>query len=106
MRCWALTPLLLVAVVVNAQQQCYVGKGAANRGPSNLVPCLDSETSSCCLLGDTCLSGGTCYDYATGDLYQYGCTDIDYEDDSCPFKCGFNTSKSFRFVNGGDSNGD
>lgn len=60
-----------------------------------MVPCNGTgSTSACCLLGDTCLSGSTCYNYATGDLYQYGCTDINYEDESCPKKCGWDPAKS------------
>jgi hypothetical protein len=78
---------------VAGQQQCYFGPGAVNRGPANLVPCNSTGTSTCCLLGDTCLSGNTCYNYATGDLYQYGCTDIEYKDVTCPYKCGFDPGK-------------
>ncbi|KAF2669978.1 hypothetical protein BT63DRAFT_227079 [Microthyrium microscopicum] len=85
---------LVVTGTVLAQQQCYFGPGASNRGPNNLVPCNGTGTSACCLLGDTCLSGNTCYNYATGDLYQYGCTDINYEDPTCPFKCGWDPTRS------------
>lgn len=84
--------ILLAPVLVTGQQECYFGPGATNRGPSNLVPCNGTGTSTCCLLGDTCLSGNACYNYATGDLYQYGCTDITYEDETCPYKCGWNPS--------------
>lgn len=38
-------------------------------------------------------SGNACWNEETGDTYQYGCTDITYTHDSCPYKCGFNTSK-------------
>ncbi|KAF1352552.1 hypothetical protein BDV97DRAFT_293131 [Delphinella strobiligena] len=78
------TLLLVPIVLVIGQQQCYFGPGAESRGPAELIPCLDSGPSSCCLLGDTCLSGNTCYNYLTGDLYQYGCTDITYTDSVCP----------------------
>jgi hypothetical protein len=81
---------------VAGQQQCYFGPGAVNRGPANLVPCNSTGTSTCCLLGDTCLSGNTCYNYATGDLYQYGCTDITYQDVTCPYKCGFDPGTRLR----------
>lgn len=84
---WCFAPRVI------SQQQCYFGPGAVNRGPTNLVPCLGSGNSACCLLGDICLSGNTCWNYETGDLYQYGCTDISYKDSTCPFKCGFNVSK-------------
>lgn len=91
-RAW-LSLLLGPVLLANAQQECYFGPGAENRGPSNLVPCTTTGESACCLLGDTCLSGNTCYNYASGDLYQYGCTDITYEDSVCPYKCGWNASK-------------
>lgn len=97
-----LTSSLLISlsylnVVLADFQQCYFGAGASKRGPSNLVPCMGSGASACCLLGDTCLSGNTCYNAVTGDLYQYGCTDITYQDSTCPYKCGFNTSASFPY---------
>lgn len=63
-------------ILVTGQQQCYFGPGAQFRSPSNLAPCNGAGTSACCLLGDTCLSGNICYNYANGNLYQYGCTDI------------------------------
>jgi hypothetical protein len=87
--------LFALTILVTGQQECYFGPGAQNRGPANLVPCNGTGTSTCCLLGDTCLSGNTCYNYATGDLYQYGCTDIEYKDASCPYKCGFDPSTPF-----------
>lgn len=89
-----LSVLLAPVVLVTGQQQCYFGPGATNRGPPNLVPCNGTGASTCCLLGDTCLSGNACYNYATGDLYQYGCTDITYEDETCPYKCGWSPTLS------------
>lgn len=78
-----------------AQQNCYYGPGAGFRGPSELVPCnTTGSASACCLLGDTCLSGNACYNFLTGNTYQYGCTDINYEDASCPRKCGWDPAKS------------
>jgi hypothetical protein len=53
---------------------------------------MASGQSACCLIGDVCLSGNTCWNFDTGNLYQYGCTDITYEDETCPYKCGSNTS--------------
>lgn len=91
---WCFAPRVI------SQQQCYFGPGAVNRGPTNLVPCLGSGNSACCLLGDICLSGNTCWNYETGDLYQYGCTDINYKDSTCPFKCGFNVSMYNCSLNG------
>jgi len=79
----------------SAQQNCYYGPGAGFRGPRELVACNTTSTiSACCLLGDTCLSGNACYNYATNNLYQYGCTDITYEDEACPQKCGWDPAKS------------
>ncbi|KAK3049383.1 hypothetical protein LTR09_009302 [Extremus antarcticus] len=92
--------LILVALsavsLVVGQQQCYYGPGAEHRAPAeaNLVPCLETGQSACCLLGDTCLSGNACYNYLTGNTYTYGCTDVNYSDETCPFKCGFNSTKS------------
>jgi hypothetical protein len=53
---------------------------------------MASGQSACCLVGDVCLSGNTCWNFDTGNLYQYGCTDITYKDETCPYKCGSNTS--------------
>ncbi|EME42524.1 hypothetical protein DOTSEDRAFT_26109 [Dothistroma septosporum NZE10] len=86
--------LVLLAAVVHGQQQCYFGPGAENRGPDNLIPCMSTGSSACCLQGDTCLSGNACFNYPSGNVYQYGCTDISYSDETCPYKCGFNTTKS------------
>src|ERR1700761_8565822 len=91
----SLSLLLAQIVFVAAQQECYFAAGASYRGPTNLVPCNNTGTSACCLLGDTCLSGSTCYNYATGDLYQYGCTDITYQDPSCPRKCEWDPGTRF-----------
>ncbi|EGP86609.1 uncharacterized protein MYCGRDRAFT_109999 [Zymoseptoria tritici IPO323] len=59
----------LVATAVLGQQQCYYGPGAQYRGGSNLVPCNTTGTSACCLQGDTCLSGNSCYNVLTGNVY-------------------------------------
>lgn len=80
---------LLITAVAMAQQQCYYGPGAQYRGSSDLVPCNSTGSSACCLRGDTCLSGNACYNFDSGNVYQYGCTDIDYKDEACPYKCGF-----------------
>lgn len=86
---FVLSVLAWTVPVLGQGQECYFGKGAENRGPSELVPCGGTgSTSACCLQGDTCLSGNACYNFDTGNLYQYGCTDINYEDETCPFKCG------------------
>lgn len=77
-----------------AQQQCYYGPGAQNRGPADLVPCNATGHSACCLLGSLCLSGNACWDPVTGNTYQHGCTEIAYNLDVCPYKCGFNSEKS------------
>lgn len=82
-------PILFFFGLVVGQQQCYFGPGAENRGPAELVPCSQNGHSSCCLLGDICFPGGVCWNYDTGNTYQYGCTDINYKDGSCPYKCGW-----------------
>ncbi|KAK4560952.1 hypothetical protein LTR86_004907 [Recurvomyces mirabilis] len=89
-----LIPSLILSLPVQtfAQNQCYYASGA--KGPSNLVPCNPSGQSSCCLLGDICLSGNACYDFTTGDTYQYGCTDSNYQDSTCPYKCGWDSTRS------------
>ncbi|EME81243.1 uncharacterized protein MYCFIDRAFT_81317 [Pseudocercospora fijiensis CIRAD86] len=85
-------PVLLLVGAALAQQQCYFSAGAQYRADSQVVPCNGTGASACCRLGDTCLSGNTCYNHDTGNLYQYGCTDIHYEDASCPYKCGLDPS--------------
>lgn len=85
--------VLLLSSITYAQQECYFGPGSEFRGPTNLVPCASTGSSACCLLGDTCLSGNACYNGATGNTYQYGCTDITYTDSTCPYKCGFDPSE-------------
>ena len=91
-----LSVLLSYISSTSAQQDCYYGPGAGFRGSAELQPCNNTGGgfSSCCLLGDTCLSGNTCYNYATNNVYQYGCTDINYQDESCPQKCGWDPAKS------------
>ena len=76
----------------DAYSSKYYGPGL--KGPTNLLVCGRNGTSSCCLAGDTCLTGNTCYNYEVGDLYQYGCTDPSYTADSCPYKCGWNYTRS------------
>ena len=84
----------LVYQYASAQAACYVGPGLQYRAPSWVVPCVDDGASACCALGDVCLSGNACYNFYTRNTYQYGCTDVKYEDASCPAKCGFNASRS------------
>lgn len=94
-------PLLIFITlfrVVRTQQECYYGPNATHRGSSDLVPCSNNGQSSCCLLGDVCLAGGACWNEATGDTYQYGCTDITYTDASCPSKCGWDLGESFAIL--------
>lgn len=86
--------LAVLAVLANAQKPCYVGPGLEYRAPSFVVPCVDNDQEvACCSLGDICLSGNTCWNFDTGNLYQYGCTDVTYTDQTCPYKCGWNTSQ-------------
>ena len=90
---WIYLKLVALTVLAIGQPACYVGPGSRNRALSGVVPCVESGESACCLLGDVCLPGNSCWNYDTGDTYQYGCTDINYADASCPYKCGWNTSR-------------
>lgn len=69
---------------------CYVAAGLEFRAPEYVVPCINGDGHSpCCLLGDLCLAGNACFNIVTDTLYQYGCTDESYTDESCPYKCGW-----------------
>jgi hypothetical protein len=93
--CWLF--LAALAVPANGRRPCYVGPGLEYRAPSFVVPCVDNdEEVACCSLGDVCLSGNSCWNNQTSTVYQYGCTDITYNDQTCPSKCGWNTSQSSR----------
>lgn len=92
--CFLWLAFLLSFPLVNSQGQlCYYGPGAEHRAPSEVVPCTNDGNSACCLQGDICLSGNACYNYEHGTTYQYGCTDRAYQDETCPFKCGFDASE-------------
>ncbi|KAF2473986.1 uncharacterized protein BDR25DRAFT_257070, partial [Lindgomyces ingoldianus] len=87
---------LLLGGVVAARksnvQLCYIAAGEV--APSNLIPCYTdwgAPQASCCLKGDMCLEGNSCYDQLTGVTYQYGCTDLEYKDKNCPRKCHLDT---------------
>ncbi|KAF7194209.1 hypothetical protein HII31_04446 [Pseudocercospora fuligena] len=87
---WSTTALIIALATHSIAQNCYYGPGAAYRAdtPADLVPCnTTAEQSACCRLGDVCLTGNACYNWATGNTYMYGCTDINYEDETCPKKC-------------------
>ncbi|KAF2494333.1 hypothetical protein BU16DRAFT_619463 [Lophium mytilinum] len=74
-------------------QLCYydVGKLASEE----IIPCFEgSPISSCCMKASNCLADNACWDPASGATYQYGCTDSAYEDERCPWKCGFDTDAS------------
>ncbi|KAF2423743.1 hypothetical protein EJ08DRAFT_440803 [Tothia fuscella] len=95
-----LTPYLFPGILLGAfthvlaQQQCYFGPEPMHRGSDRLQPCTGDGLVACCLLGDICYAGNACWNYNTGVLYQYGCTDINYRDASCPYKCGGDTELS------------
>ena len=77
-------------------QNCYYGPGAKYQASGvDLVPCQNSGNSACCIAGDTCLAGNACFNYDSGVTYQYGCTDITYKDESCPFKCGWSPGQHY-----------
>ncbi|OCK82412.1 hypothetical protein K432DRAFT_263570, partial [Lepidopterella palustris CBS 459.81] len=82
-----LLSLLIATSIEQDQPRCYydVGKPA---GP-DIVPCFEGGTvSPCCKIGSNCLTDNSCWDRGTGVTYQYGCTDITYQDNACPSKCG------------------
>lgn len=72
---------------------CYSSKGEKLDG--SFIPCGNNAFGyqTCCGAGDNCLADNSCYGvYKTGYgsqlTYMAGCTDPEYEDDSCPDKKG------------------
>ncbi|KAL2177090.1 uncharacterized protein P884DRAFT_201350 [Thermothelomyces heterothallicus CBS 202.75] len=65
---------------------CFYARGKT----SNLrfIPCGNAVFGNihCCQAGDTCLEDSACYNGRYGTTYLAGCTDPDYEDESCPDK--------------------
>ncbi|KAF6817048.1 hypothetical protein CPLU01_13684 [Colletotrichum plurivorum] len=89
--------LISVATGQADWNQCYYDKDAV--APPDLLPCLNetaagsNRASWCCFAGDTCLDRA-CFNYTTGNVYQYGCNDPTYQDENCPKKCRLDLGKS------------
>ncbi|KAF2655540.1 hypothetical protein K491DRAFT_758122 [Lophiostoma macrostomum CBS 122681] len=88
--------VLQLRVVAGGPQLCYYDKNQL--APDYIIPCYTGSASDqptyCCKEGSKCMEQSTCYDPPTGVSYQYGCTDPNYNDASCPKKCNLDTSKS------------
>ncbi|KAK5047647.1 hypothetical protein LTR84_006312 [Exophiala bonariae] len=65
---------------------CYYKDGG--RLPSRYIPCGNKALGHkvCCESLDMCLSSRACYNGQYGVTYLAGCTDPDYQDESCPDK--------------------
>ena len=83
MFCPTIIYVLFVITMVSAQSQCYYAAGKV--ASSNLVPCkgFSDGHSSCCFLGDLCLSSNACYSETADTEYIAGCTDEKYEASTC-----------------------
>ncbi|KAK4950260.1 hypothetical protein LTR10_011241 [Elasticomyces elasticus] len=69
-----------------AERQCFFPNGQPE---DNLVPCTSASVSSCCAVGDTCISNGLCKnggDLNSGFYWRDGCTDSTWGD-GCPQMC-------------------
>ncbi|KAF2873355.1 hypothetical protein BDV95DRAFT_604864 [Massariosphaeria phaeospora] len=93
---WATILYLTVGIFAQSdKQRCYYDSGEL--APDYIIPCYTSTSSehySCCKVGNKCLRENACYDHETGVTYQYGCTDKNYGDKSCPQKCGLSRENS------------
>lgn len=65
---------------------CYYKDGL--RLPSRYIPCGNKALGhkTCCESLDMCLSSRACYNGQYGVTYLAGCTDPNYQDESCPDK--------------------
>ncbi|KAK4041407.1 hypothetical protein C8A01DRAFT_45466 [Parachaetomium inaequale] len=56
------------------------------------IPCGNAAFGNihCCQAGDYCLADGACYNDRWGTTYLAGCTDLFYQDASCPDKQSYN----------------
>ncbi|KAK5064292.1 hypothetical protein LTR84_000125 [Exophiala bonariae] len=78
---------VLFTIGAIAQNDCYYAAG--ERAGSAIVPCGSGDSiSSCCQIGDLCLSDSACWNPTHNVTYLYGCSDPTYSDPSCPWKCG------------------
>ena len=88
--------------IVDAQgydNSCYYAKGKP--AGSAFLPCKDPSeygVASCCQNGDICLSDNACWNQQYNITYQYGCTDENYDDPSCPTKCDLDVGKSYNYI--------
>lgn len=72
---------------------CY--SKAGEKLDDSFIPCGNTAFGfqTCCGAGDNCLADNACFGhhgdgYGSDLTYQAGCTDPDYNDDSCPDKKG------------------
>ncbi|KAL2139719.1 hypothetical protein VTI28DRAFT_4757 [Corynascus sepedonium] len=65
---------------------CFYARGKSSN--DRFIPCGNVAFGNihCCQAGDTCLEDSACYNGRYGTTYLAGCTDIYYEDTSCPNK--------------------
>lgn len=68
---------------------CY--SAAGQQADDAIIPCGNAVHGplTCCQQGDMCLSSQACYNDEFGVTYLAGCSDPEYEDDSCPDKGSF-----------------
>lgn len=70
----------LAATAAAQSHMCYFPNGKL---ATALTVC--QGTAACCEQGDSCLGSGLCQQDAT--IYRGGCTDKDWQDDSCASAC-------------------
>jgi hypothetical protein len=65
---------------------CYYPSGAIADG---LLPCNTTAgaVSSCCRVGDVCLTNGYCFSAGQNSLIRRGCTDRTFNSTECPQTC-------------------
>lgn len=80
----SLTSVLLCARYVVSDQQCYNPNGVA--APYAVCNASSTTGSACCGTGDPCTTTGYCAGSA-GFLYRGGCTDKQFNSDSCASLC-------------------
>ena len=68
---------------------CYTGPGV--EAASDFIPCGNDFYGhvSCCQKGDNCLGSNACYNIEYEVTYLAGCSDPNYQDESCPDKGAF-----------------
>ncbi|KAK7188316.1 hypothetical protein PSPO01_05507 [Paraphaeosphaeria sporulosa] len=78
--------------------ECYANNGslyantAATYVPCNLTAVENGEHSSCCAIGDLCMTNGLCMEPANeakgaNHYWRNGCTDKTWQDPACPNVC-------------------